>query len=79
MNLDAEKKLLKKELDEINDVELIHAIKQLLRYAKFSREEKALKPFTKAQLIKRAKISERDIKAGRTTELSSLRKEILKW
>ena len=79
MNILTEKKQLRKELDEVNDIEVIKAIKQLLQYAKFSREEKALQPFTKAQLVKRAKISESDIKNGRTTELSQLRKQVQKW
>lgn len=79
MGLLAEKKLLHKEIDEITDVEVIKAIKQLLQYAKHSRESSALQPFTKEELVKRAKISERDIKNGRTISLSEARKQAQKW
>ncbi|MFM2306048.1 MAG: hypothetical protein RLZZ367_717 [Bacteroidota bacterium] len=79
MGLLTEKKLLHKEIDEITDVEVIKAIKQLLQYAKLSRESSALQPFTKEELVKRAKISERDIKSGRTISLSEARKQAQKW
>lgn len=37
------------------------------------------KQLTKQQLVKRALMSERDIKAGRTTSLKELRREIRTW
>ena len=79
MTLQEEKQLLKKELDGINDLQVIKAIKQILQYAKFNRQEEALKPFTRAELVKRAKKSEDDIKNKRTTSIKSLRKEIRTW
>ena len=43
MTLQQEKQSLMKELDSINDVEVIKAIKQILHYAKFNRQEEAIK------------------------------------
>jgi hypothetical protein len=79
MTLQEERQLLKKELDNIDDLQVIKAIKQILLYAKFNRQEEALKPFTKAEIVKRAKISEDDIQNKRTTNAKSLRKEIRNW
>lgn len=79
MNLHSEKEKIKTEIDNINDKHLLRAIKEMLGYAKASKEERLLKPFTKQQVIKRALVSEKDIKSGRTTSLKSLRKEIKNW
>jgi len=79
MTLQQEKQSLKKELDSINDVQVIKAIKQILQYAKFNRQEEAVKPFTMEEIVKRAKKSEEDIKKGRTINIKSLRKEIRTW
>ena len=79
MTLQQEKQSLMKELDSINDVEVIKAIKQILHYAKFNRQEEAIKPFTKAELVRRAKKSEDDIKNGRTTTVKALKKEMRNW
>jgi hypothetical protein len=79
MTIQEERNLLKRELDSINDLQVIKAIKQILQYAKFSRQEEAVKPFTKAELVKRAKTSEDDIKNKRTTSIKALRKEVRNW
>ena len=79
MTLQEERQLLKKELDNIDDLQVIKAIKQILLYAKFNRQDEAIKPFTKAELVKRAKISEDDINNKRTTSVKALRKEIRNW
>ena len=79
MNLVEEKEKIKSELDVVNDVRLLKAIREMLNYAKVSSEERHLKPFTKKQLIERALLSEKDIKNGRTTSLKDLRKEVKTW
>jgi len=79
MNLRAEKSLLKKELDKIEDEQLIKTIKELLKYANQSNEKRILKPFTEKQLIKRAKTSEKNIKSGSYTSVESLRKQVSNW
>jgi len=43
------------------------------------KKQEHLKPLTKQQFIKRALKSQEDIKAGRTTTLKKLRKEIRTW
>jgi len=79
MNIVAEKKLIKQELDKIQDEHLIKAIREMIRYAHSAKTESVLKPFTKAQITERALKSEADIKAGRVTSLSKLKKEIKNW
>lgn len=79
MNLTLEKQQIKTEIDAVDNEHLIRAIKEMLSYAKTNKEERYLKPFTKQQLIKRALISEKDIKEGRTTSLKDLRKEVKNW
>ena len=79
MNLRTEKNLLKKELDKIEDEHLIKAIKELLKYASVRAEDRVLKPFTSKQLVKRAKISEKNIKEGNFKSIESIRKEVGNW
>lgn len=79
MNLPLEKKLIKTEIDEVTDEHLIRAIKEILTYAKVSKEDHFLKPFTQQQIIKRALTSEKDIKNNKTTSLKELRKEVKNW
>ena len=79
MNIVAEKNIIKQELDKVQDEHLIKAIREMLRYAHAAQEEAILKPFTKSQLIKRAKQSEKDIKEGKVTTLAKLKKEIKSW
>ena len=79
MNIIAEKNIIKQELDKVQDEHLIKAIREMLLYSHAAKEEAILKPFTKTQLIKRAKQSEKDIKEGRVTTLAKLKKEIKNW
>ena len=79
MNLNAEKKQIKEDIDDVNDAHLLRAIKEMLTYAKTANEERYIKPFTKQQVVKRALTSEKDIAVGRTTALKNLRKEVKKW
>lgn len=41
--------------------------------------ESSLKPMTKEELIRRAKISNQNIKEGKTKSISQLKKESEKW
>jgi hypothetical protein len=79
MNLLLEKQHIKNEIDSVNDIHLIKAIKEMLSYAKANQEERFLKPFTQQQLIKRALASEKDIENSKTTSLKNLRKEVKSW
>ncbi len=79
MNITVEKNSIKKQLDSINDEHLIRAISEMIKYAKSSKTDSLLKPFTKSQVTKRALQSETDIKEGKITSLNKLKKEIKGW
>jgi hypothetical protein len=44
MNLNAEKKQIKEDIDDVNDAHLLRAIKEMLTYAKTANEERYIKP-----------------------------------
>ncbi len=79
MNLSVERQKLIEELNAIEDIHLIKAIKELLSYAKAAKEDKALKPFSDKELINRIENSEEDIKNGRVSSISQVRKELKSW
>lgn len=49
------------------------------RKARIAKYEASLKPMSVAELIRRTKKSEEDIKAGRVTSSEDLEKEFAKW
>jgi hypothetical protein len=63
-------------LDDVSTIKEIEAIQKKRRIAKY---EKSLKPMSKAELIRRAKKSEEDIKAGRVFTTEELEKEMATW
>ena len=73
MNIAAEKKLIKDQIDSINDESLIHAIKKLLGIMP------SLPVLTKEELIKRTLESEKDILAGNVISLEDLEEEMKSW
>lgn len=79
MNITVEKNSIKKQLDNIHDEHLIKAISEMIKYAQSSKTDSLLKPFTKTEITKRALRSEKDIKEGKGTSLSKLKKEIKGW
>lgn len=78
MNFVLEKEEIKTAIDGVNDEHLLRAIKEMLNYAQ-STKERLLKPFTQQQIVERALASEQNIKEGKTTSLTKLRKEIKSW
>ncbi len=70
-----EKEIIIHQLQKTSDEELLHQIYQLLE----ARNKQVENPFSKKQLIERAKMSEQDIKDGNTTPLSELKNEIQEW
>ena len=65
MNIQAEKKWIKSELDKVNDELLIRAFKNLLNFARKKNKEVApLKPMSMKEYYAMIKESEKDIKAG---------------
>jgi len=74
MTLQAEIGILKKELEKINDRHLLNAIRELIKFSQHKREEEILVPFTREQIIARAKISEKNILEGKVKSTAEIKK-----
>ncbi|MEX0608350.1 MAG: hypothetical protein WD016_12445 [Balneolaceae bacterium] len=61
MNLETEKKIIQSEIEDVDDVRLIEAIKNLLAYGKAKRYEQNLSPMSKAVFYERNKVSRKAI------------------
>ncbi len=79
MNIQLEIKTIQQELEEMHDEGLIKAIKSVLAFARKTRYESSLKPMSLKTYTSRANASEKDIKAGRTIDLDSLKEESEGW
>ena len=79
MTIETKKKFIKSQIDELNDASLLDVIKNLLQYAANNDYESSLKPMTRAELIRRAKISNQNISRGKTKSIKQLKKESAKW
>jgi len=64
MKLRTEIEHIKSELDKVQDVHLVEAIKNLLEYGKAKRYETKLEPMSKADFYLRNKISRKSIETG---------------
>jgi hypothetical protein len=72
MNLALEKQRLIDELNAIDDIHLIKAIKEMLNYAHNIKKQD---PLSDVDLISRIEASEEDIANGRTVTLEQVRKK----
>jgi hypothetical protein len=72
MNVSLEIKKIQKELELIQDENLINSIKSLLAFAKKQKTAAVLSPFTVDEYKKRAEQSEQDIKLGRFIDVDDL-------
>lgn len=72
MNVSLEIKKIQKELELIQDENLINSIKSLLAFAKKQKTAAVLSPFTVDEYKKRAEQSEQDIKMGRFIDVDNL-------
>jgi len=79
MNITAEINKIKLDLEELHDEKLIAAIKKLLVYARKQSYEARLKPMSVEEYMKRAMVSEDDIKYGRITNIDDIDKESKNW
>ncbi|MEX0720806.1 MAG: hypothetical protein WD059_09075 [Balneolaceae bacterium] len=61
MNIEAEKKLIQSEIEDVDDFRLIDAIKNLLAYGKAKRYEQNLRPMSKEDFYKRNARSRKSI------------------
>jgi len=64
MDLKAEKEILKKELDQVNDVRLLEAIRKLLDYGR-SKSGKSYQPMTEDEYFNRISESRKAIGEGK--------------
>ncbi len=74
MKLQSEIELIKKELDKVDDVHLIDAIKNLLAYGKAKRYESRLLPMSKDEFYSRNTLSRKAIESGSLIGQSEIRK-----
>jgi SOS-response transcriptional repressor LexA len=79
MLLKNDKEFIKNQIDEIEDKNLIAAIKNIVEFASNNQYAEKLKPLKKNEVIARAKISNRNIKQGKTKPLYQVKKESDKW
>lgn len=66
-------------LARLDDEAIIREIEVLQKKRRIARYEKSLKPMSEAELISRAKQSEKDIEAGRVVSTQELKKIIATW
>ena len=79
MDIEAEINKIKHELEELHDENLIAAVKTLLNIARKRSYESQLKPMSIDEYLKRAMVSEEDIKYGRITNVDDIDKESKNW
>ena len=79
MTIETKKKFIKSQIEKLNDPHLLDAIRNLLEYAATTGYESGMKPMTRAELVRRAKISNQNIASGKTKSLKQLKKESEKW
>ncbi|GAB5524680.1 MAG: hypothetical protein Roseis2KO_25520 [Roseivirga sp.] len=61
MDLQVEKEFIKTELDKVDDVHLIEAIKSILAFGKSKSEHGHFRPMTKDEFLQRDQISQKSI------------------
>ena len=61
MNIKAEKEYIKKELDKVDDIHLVEAIKNMLAFGKVKKYEQSLYPMSKEMFYKRNELSRKTI------------------
>ncbi len=72
MNLTFEIKQLQKDLELVQDENLINSIKSILAFAKEQRNNVVFQPFSFQEYVSRAVQSEQDIKFGRFINVDDL-------
>ena len=79
MNITLEINLIKQELEDIADENLITTIKSILKFARNKNHQSELPQFTIEEYIAKAQQSELDIKTGLVKDFSTLEKESDNW
>ena len=74
MKLQSEIEFIKMELDKVDDVHLIEAIKNLWAYGKAKKYESSLSPMSKDEFYSRNALSRKAIESGDLIDQSEVRK-----
>ena len=61
MNLQSEKEYIKRELDKVDDIHLVEAIKNMLAFGKAKKYEQSLHPISKESFFMRNELSRKAI------------------
>lgn len=61
MDLSAEKEYIKSELDKVEDIHLVAAIKNMLAYGKAKRYEESIRPMTPEMFYERQELSRKAV------------------
>lgn len=64
MDIQAEKEFIKSELDKVEDIHLVEAIKNMLAYGKAKNFEQNLRPMSEQDFFERNEYSRKAIKKG---------------
>ncbi|MEQ9229991.1 MAG: hypothetical protein RIF46_04865 [Cyclobacteriaceae bacterium] len=70
MDIQAEKELIKSELDKVDDIHLVEAIKNILAFGMAKRFEQNLKPMSEEAFYKRNEESQKAIKENKLVSQS---------
>jgi hypothetical protein len=76
MSLKEEKELAVKEMDDIDDIDVILAIRHILNYAIRNKNLHEVKPFTKEELIARTNKSHEQLREGKFYTLEEAKKRL---
>ena len=79
MDVIAERETLKKELDSIEDENLLNAIHELLAYAKKKTVRERLVPMSIEEFRRRAEESEHAVSEGRIESVEDVERESAAW
>ncbi len=79
MNIIAERETIKKELEIIEDENLLNAIRELLEFAKKKSVREQFVPMSLEEFRRRAEESERAIREGRVASVEDVERESSTW
>lgn len=79
MNIRTEIDWVKNELEHVQDVNLVVAIRSMLSERIHARREAGMKPITTQEYIARIQESEKDIAAGKTSSHDDVVRESANW
>ncbi|MBI3189757.1 MAG: hypothetical protein HYZ33_03820 [Ignavibacteriales bacterium] len=79
MNIIAERETIKKEIESVEDENLLNAIRELLVYAKKKSVREQFVPMSLEEFRRRAEESERAIREGNVISIEEVERESATW